>query len=353
MTTEQSAEAGEPIDGELQGTGVAEDPIRLTTNEGDVDKRLDQYLVEHIEGFSRSLLQKAIEQKLVLVGNQPAKVSRRLKAGEAIQVILPEKQEQTIKAEPIPLDVVYEDDFLVVINKPAGLIVHPGRGNYSGTLANALQFHFDELSDQGGEHRPGIVHRLDRDTSGVLVVAKNNQIHAALSQQFEHRDVEKEYLAIVWGHVEFDSDFIETDIRVHSKVREKMTVCPPSADSRHASTFYETVRRTGEVSVMRLFPKTGRTHQLRVHMQHLGHPILADKMYGGRHSVSMNDLKLGLEMDADQADKKPLIKRQALHARRLKFRHPESEQWLEFEAPVPEDMQSILDLLEQAEPTED
>jgi 23S rRNA pseudouridine1911/1915/1917 synthase len=267
---------------------------------------------------------------------------------------LPELPDQSLPAEDIPLEIVYEDDSLVVINKAAGMIVHPGKGNYRGTLAGALQFHFDRLSDAAGKLRPGIVHRLDRDTSGLLVVAKDNQVHHRLSEQFERREVVKEYRAVVHGVVERDSDWIETHMRVHPKSRERMCVCAPGGNARQATTFYEVLERFDEFTSVRLLPKTGRTHQLRVHMRHLGHPIVADRLYGGQVPVELiaaaSESTIEAEDEPDEhgepeaaaADSSAPISRQALHAFRLEFDHPVTQQRIKLEAPLPADIQALL-----------
>lgn len=300
--------------------------------------RVDHYLSRLYPNFSRALFQRAIEAHAVLVNGLPVKISRRLRVNDVVTYHLPEAPDQSIEPEDIPLDVMYDDEWLIVINKPADMIVHPGRGNYSGTLAGALQFHFDKLSDVAGKHRAGIVHRLDRDTSGVLVVAKDNTIHNHLSRQFEQRTVEKEYRALVWGEVQFDRDYIETYVRVSQRNRERMMVCPAGGNARHAATFYEVLERFRGFTFLRLCPQTGRTHQLRVHMHHLGHPIVADRLYEGRAALRLSDLIDNLPADQDQI----LIDRQALHALRLCFDHPVTGQRLEFEAPLPADFQRAL-----------
>jgi 23S rRNA pseudouridine1911/1915/1917 synthase len=308
--------------------------------------RVDHYLTRLYPNYSRASFQKAITQETILLNGLPVKAGRRLRVNDALAIRLPETpDERTLPAEDIPLEILFEDEYLVVINKAADMIVHPGRGNYTGTLAGALQFHFDTLSDAAGKFRPGIVHRLDRNTTGVIVVAKDNQVHGKLSAQFEKREVKKEYRALVWGRPDFDSDFIETHIRTHPKVREKMHVCGEGGNARSAATFYEVISRFEKVSYMKLLPKTGRTHQLRVHMKHLGHSILADSMYDGGHSVSVVDL---FSKPPAAGEASPLISRQALHAHRLGFRHPYSGKEVEFQAPLPPDMQAVLDVLEAA-----
>lgn len=303
--------------------------------------RLDHYLTRLYPNFSRAAMQKACSDGGVTINGLPVKASRRLRVNDRLGVVLPTVADEGIPAEDLPLTILHEDDDLVVLNKQAGMIVHPGRGNPSGTLAAALQFHFDRLSDAAGQHRPGIVHRLDRDTSGVIVVAKDNQTHHRLSSQFEARTVEKQYLAIVKGHPQFDSDWIETFIRTHPKHREKMQVCGEGGDAREAVTYYEVAERFAGFALMRLYPKTGRTHQLRVHMRHIQHTIAADKQYGG---PPMSRAILGGEGE------EPLIDRQALHAHQLSFDHPSTGKRMTFTAELPEDMQRTIEALRELRP---
>jgi 23S rRNA pseudouridine1911/1915/1917 synthase len=339
--------------------GLSSDqPILITVEARAQGWRVDHYLSRLFPNFSRALFQKAIEQHAILVNGIPVKTSRKLRMNDRLSVRLPQLPDRTLPPEDIPLDILFEDEFLVVLNKQPGLIVHPGKGNYRGTLAGALQFHFDRLSDIAGQLRPGIVHRLDRDTSGVLVIAKDNQVHHRLSGQFERREVTKEYFAIARGVFDLDEDEIATHLSIHPQHREKMTVCQPGGNARPAVTRYSVAKRYAGFTTVRLFPKTGRTHQLRVHLQHLGHPIVADRLYGGRGaSLSLADLlprsgpavteQSGQPSDPDsQSGESPaetvLIARQALHARRLVFRHPHSGKELEFEAPLPDDIQRTV-----------
>lgn len=317
------------------------EPVKLTVEARAHGWRVDHYLARIFPNYSRAAFQRAITQKAVTINGLPVKSGRRLRVNDCISVRLPEEPDETLPPEDIPLDILYEDESLVAINKAADMIVHPGKGNYRGTLAGALQFHFDSLSDVAGQLRPGIVHRLDRNTTGVMVVAKDNQVHSRLSRQFEQREVTKEYRAIVWGRVEFDTDLIETHLRVNRRHREKMEVCEPGGNAREAVTWYEVQERFPSASYVRLLPKTGRTHQLRVHMAHLGYPIIADSQYGGRSQATQADLA----GDRHASDSPAVITRQALHARRLCIRHPVSGKPLEFEAPLPADMQSTLDIL--------
>ena len=304
-------------------------PIRVTVESRAHGWRLDHYLVRLYPNFSRSQFQSSIAAEAVTVNGLPAKSSRRLRVNDVVELSLPEDAAPRVEPEDLPLSVIYEDEHLVAIDKPADMIVHPGRGQTTGTLVAALQFHFDSLSDVGGTLRPGIVHRLDRDTTGVIVVAKNNQVHHKLSRQFELREVTKRYHAICWGRLELDSDYIETHVGVSRRNREKMRVVPAGGKSRHAETFYEVIERFDRTSYLRLSPRTGRTHQLRVHMAHLNHPFLADRLYGG-------DRPEGRELP---------IRRQALHARSLEVTHPVTGKAIRFEAPLPEDFCQVLECL--------
>ncbi len=336
-------------------------PIEITVEARAHGWRLDHYLSRLFSNHSRAQLQRAIESGTILLNGLTARSSRRLRVNDRIWVELPDAEECTIPAENIPLDVLYEDEAIVVVNKTANLVVHPGRGNYRGTLAGALQFHFNQLSDVAGRHRPGIVHRLDRDTSGVILVAKDNQVHQKLSSQFERREVRKEYRAIVRGLPELASDYIRTFVCVHPRVRERMMVCPEGGNAREAVTFYRTARTFGNrFALMELHPSTGRTHQLRVHMQHIGNPIVADKLYTGQTMLKKSELNVSPCVTESSAVEKAvssasvetaaaddlLICRQALHAFRLTIRHPLTGNEMQFEAPLPEDFQRTLTALE-------
>lgn len=322
--------------------------------------RLDHYLARLHPNYSRAQFQREIETGEIVVNGLPAKASRRLHVNDIVQFHLPREPDRSVVPEDLPLEVLFEDAHLVVLNKSANMVVHPGRGHQRGTLVGALQFHFDRLSDVAGADRPGIVHRLDRDTTGVMVVAKDNQVHHRLSGQFERREVEKEYAAIVWGVLDRDSDWIETHLRVNPREREKMMVCEAGAGARSAVTYYEAAERFAGFTLVRLFPKTGRTHQLRVHMKHLGHAIAADKVYGGRSELRWSDVLGGPERGGrgmraggaagafgggkgmDPGGDRVLIARQALHARRIVFHHPVTGARLEFVAELPADMQETL-----------
>ncbi len=249
--------------------------------------------------------------------------------------------------QAIPLSVLYEDDAIVVVDKPAGMIVHPAKGHWEGTLASALAHHFGPLSGRGGPTRPGIVHRLDRDTSGVIVVAKNDQAHDALAAQFKSREVEKEYLAIVVGVPDRDRDVIDEPIGPHPTQREKKAIRRAHPDARPAVTVYEVVERFAGFALVRARPKTGRTHQIRIHLAHIGCPVLCDRLYGGRAKISELELipkgKIGQDISTtDVEPEHPLLERQALHAHRLALTHPTTGERMQFEAFVPPDMENTL-----------
>lgn len=302
--------------------------------------RVDHYLTRIFPNYSRGLFQRAISQNQVLINGLPIKSSRRLRVNDRISVCLPEEPDSSIAPENIPIDVLYEDEFIAVINKQADLVTHPGKSNFTGTLAAAVQFHFDQLSDVAGQLRPGIVHRLDRDTTGVIVIAKDNTVHNRLTRQFERREVKKEYRAIAVGRVDRMADYIRTHVKTHPKVREKMIVCEPEEKSREAVTFYNVLEEFDGYTEFQLKPETGRTHQLRVHLKYIGCPIVADKLYAGHDRLTLGELT-GEAMP----DEAPLIARQALHAHRLQLRHPVTDAIMEFIAPIPDDMQRLKQAL--------
>jgi 23S rRNA pseudouridine1911/1915/1917 synthase len=308
-------------------------------------QRLDQYLAAQFEDFSRSLIRKAIDAGTVTVNGQPPKASYKVKTGDLIRLWLPKPRTGHPVPEDIPLDVLYEDDWLAVIDKPPDMVVHPAKGNWSGTLANAITHRFGALSAAGGEHRPGIVHRLDRDTSGVILVAKEEQTHRALSLQFELRQVFKEYAAITQGALDRDSDYIEARIVKHRHDRVKMAVTEDDEDddAKDACSYYEVAERFAGYTFVKVQPKTGRTHQIRVHLASVGCPVLADKMYSGRDQFRLSDLVPGLDPVSDEI----LLSRQALHAHRLRFRHPKAGAWLEVVAPLPAEFERTLAALRQ------
>lgn len=307
-------------------------PIEIVVGESDNDVRLDWYLARQFPSYSRTHLRRAINAGAVEVDGRRPKASHRLSQGERVTIVLPELPRQGPEPEAIALSVVYEDDWLAAINKPPGMVVHPGRGHWSGTLAGAIQHHFGQLSSLGGPTRPGIVHRLDRDTSGIIVVAKNDRAHRRLADQFEARTVSKEYLAIVIGQPELDRDTIDLPIGQHPYQREKMAVRRDDPAARAASSFYEVVERFRGFALVRVVPRTGRTHQIRVHLASIGCPVLCDRYYGGRSRLTMGDL------EGRPDDQTVVLDRQALHAFRLSLAHPQTGEPLRLEAPLADDL---------------
>lgn len=310
--------------------------------------RLDLYLASNYSDFSRSAIQRVIESGSVFVNGRPAKSSYKLRNNDHLRIELPEPTHALPTPEDIPLDVLYEDEFLALVNKPADMVVHPARGHWTGTLVNAISFHFGKLSQEHGAYRAGIVHRLDRDTSGVILIAKEERTHRDLSNMFERRRVFKEYAAITAGVLDRDSDYIEGRIKHHPTERIKMSVTDDEddEDAKDACSYYEVIERFRGFTFCRIQPRTGRTHQIRVHLASAGCPVLADKVYGGRDSVNLRDLVPEAPIDQDR----PLLLRQALHAWRLRFKHPRLDRWMEFEAPLPEDFRQTLEALRQFRP---
>ena len=309
--------------------------------------RLDQYLAGMFPDHSRSVIQKVIEAQGVQVNDKPGKASYRIRYGDRVRICLPAPTHDLPVPEDIPLSVLYEDEYLALVDKPADMVVHPAKGHWSGTLVNALQFRFAELSQAGGEYRPGIVHRLDRDTSGVILIAKEEQTHRDLSLQFETRKIFKEYQAITAGVLDRDSDYIERRIAKHSREREKMMVTDEEEDSKEACSYYEVIERFRGFTFCRIQPRTGRTHQIRVHLASVGCPVLADKAYGGRDCLRLSDVVADLDPEADEI----LIGRQALHASRLRFLHPRHGKVIEVVAPIPLDFEKTLQALRRYRPS--
>lgn len=322
---------------------VRRGPVEIDARIKQEGVRLDQYLASNFSDFSRSVIQDAIKAGTVLVNGKPTKASYKIRSGDRVRIELPEPTHALPIAEDIPLDILYEDEFLAIVNKPSDMVVHPAKGHWSGTLVNAIAFHFTQLSEMNGAYRAGIVHRLDRDTSGVILIAKEDRTHRELSAMFERRRVFKEYAAITAGVLDRDSDYIEGRIKHHPTDRIKMFVTEDEddEDAKDACSYYEVIERFRGFTFCRIQPRTGRTHQIRVHLASVGCPVLADKVYGGRDSVSLRDLV----PEASPEEERQLLARQALHAWRLRFKHPRLERWMEFEAPFPDDIRQTLEVL--------
>ena len=292
-------------------------------------QRLDRFLVSVLEGRSRSLVQKLIADGHVTIEGRDSRPNLAMRDGERVTVDIPDVAPSLLSGEALPLEIIYQDPDVAVLNKPAGLVVHPGAGHSSGTLVNALLHHITDLSGIGGESRPGIVHRLDRGTSGVMVIAKNDAAHQELSRQFQDREVEKEYIALVWGVVQAGRR-IDAAIGRDPANRQKM-----SARAKHARSAVTRITRARHlpgVTLCQVAIHTGRTHQIRVHLSAIGHPIVGDSVYGGVRRRVAGDLRAVLRLE-----------RPFLHAERLAFKHPRDQRRMEFSVPLPADLMGVLE----------
>ncbi len=312
-------------------------------------QRIDALLAQLLNAYSRVFLRKVVQEHGARVDGEVVKPSFRLQAGQRIEFQLPPPPDDGPQPENIALDILYEDEALIAINKPPGMVVHPAKGNWSGTLASALAYRFQQLSDVGGPTRPGIIHRLDRDTSGVILVAKSNTVHLKLSEQFEQRLVQKEYFALVVGKLELDRDVIQQPIGPHPFQRDKMAIRREHPKSRDAETRYEVIERFEGITSVKVEPKTGRTHQIRVHLDHVGASVLCDRLYAGHARITRGELcrRRARKLAALPGDDDVILERQALHARRIEFKHPLSGELLQLEAPLAADIQAALDILRQ------
>ena len=300
---------------------------------GESPKRLDAFLANRDPDLSRSAIQRLMEEGRIRLNDRPVKPSHKIKPGDRITLEVPRAEPLDLKPEPIPISVLYEDDALLILNKPAGLVVHPAPGHWAGTLVNALLHHFQRpggsLSSIGGKERPGLVHRLDKETSGVMVIAKTDHAHAGLAAQFKLHSITREYEALIWGAVARPRGVIELAIGRDTKERKKFS--SRSTRPKASVTDYQVLGRYGSrASHVVLHPKTGRTHQLRVHLTSIGHPILGDETYGGRKVMRLDGLT---------------VPRVMLHARVLGFIHPVTARYLQFAAPAPADMAAVQEAL--------
>jgi 23S rRNA pseudouridine1911/1915/1917 synthase len=335
MTSDLNADENLDADSETLETSPIRTHREWVVEEENNGQRVDFFLSLKCDGYSRVFLRSVLQQGHVLVDGRSIKPAFKVQVGQVVQAELPPPPSDGPIPENIPLDVIFEDEHLVVINKAAGMVVHPAKGHWSGTLTAALAHHFQTLSDMGGPTRPGIVHRLDRETSGVIAIAKTNEVHYKLAAQFEAREVHKEYHAIVVGNLDRDRDWIRQPIGNHPYQRDKMTIRAGHESSRDAETFFE------------VKPKTGRTHQIRVHLAHIGVPVLCDRLYAGHSRATQGQLlrclARGVQLQPD--DLETVMERQALHAYQLEFTHPVTEQPMKFNAPLPDDFVKTLAVL--------
>lgn len=298
---------------------------KFLITEENKNKRLDTFLAESLDGRSRSFIQGLIEKEEVLVNSNTKKSNYKLRIGDEVQINIPEPTCLNIKPEEISIDIIYEDSDVIVVNKPQGMVVHPAPGNYEGTLVNALLNHCSDLSGINGVARPGIVHRIDKDTSGILVVAKNDNAHNKLSVQFKEHSITRVYLALVEGIIKEDEGTIDAPLARHPKERIKIAIVP---GGRRAVTHYKVIKRFKDHTLVECKLETGRTHQIRVHMCHIGHPLVGDPVYGYKKQ------KFNLEG-------------QMLYAQKLGFIHPKTNEYVEFQCDIPSYFKNVLDILEK------
>jgi len=313
--------------------------VRIDVPPKQSKQRIDVYLTHHIQNATRNKVRTGIDEGRVLVDGKKVKASHLVAPGEVIEITFHRPPRVEAKAEDIPLEIVFEDDQLLIVNKPAGMVTHPAYGNYSGTLVNALLYHCNSLSSVNTELRPGIVHRLDKDTTGLMVVAKNDVAHHLLAKQFSRRTIDREYWAIVWGKFKQRKGTIDATLGRSKRDRKKVAV---TAEGKNAITDYEVIQEFEYLSLVRLKLRTGRTHQIRVHLAHIGHPVFGDPTYAGR-SNTWGGLEGKKALQAQNLLK--LIVRQALHAKTIGFVHPATKETVRFDSELPADMQEVLNRL--------
>lgn len=334
-------ELGAAVSGD--STGEMFEHFRFVADKGQQLLRVDKFLVDHMQKASRNRIQQAAEAGCILANGKAVKSNYRVKPGDVISIVMDRpRYEFEIVAEDIPLDIVYEDRHVLVVNKPAGLVVHPGHGNYTGTLVNALAWHFRDTPDYDvNDPRLGLVHRIDKDTSGLLVVAKTPDAKTNLGRQFFNKTTKREYVAVVWGVPQPEKGTIVGNIARNPKDRLQMAVFPPDSEiGKHAVTHYEVIENLGYVSVVKCVLETGRTHQIRVHMQSIGHPLFNDARYGGDMILRGTTAAKYRQFVGNCFATCP---RQALHARTLGFVHPHTGEEMFFTCPVPPDMTALIE----------
>lgn len=313
----------------------------FTVDPGQETTRIDKWLCDRIANASRTKVQAAIEADCVLVNDRSIKNNYKIKPGDKIRVLLPEPPRDTeVYGEDLPLDILYEDSHLLVLNKAAGMVVHPGFNNYSGTLVNALVYHFGQLPQKDAYHRPGLVHRIDKDTSGLLVIGKTEFTLSHLGKQFYEHSIHRRYWALVWGDVKEDEGTIRGQLARDLKDRRKSKHYDDPEIGKLAITHYKVLERYHFCTLVECRLETGRTHQIRAHMTHLGHPLFSDEMYGGRDIRKESALPRYKQFIANGFE---IMPRQALHAKELGFVHPQSQEWMQFDCPLPDDFQQLLE----------
>ena len=315
---------------------------RMVADKGQEPLRVDKFLLNRLEGTSRNKIQQAAVDGYIRVNDKAVKSNYKVKPHDVVTVVFknPPREIELIP-EDIPLDIVYEDTDIVVLNKEAGMVVHPGFGNYSGTLVNALAFHFKDLPANGGDKtRPGLVHRIDKNTTGLMVIAKNETAMTSLSKQFYDRTIDRRYNALVWGELKEEEGSIDGHIGRSLKNRKVMTVFPEGEYGKHAKTHYKVLERFGYISLVECKLETGRTHQIRVHFQHIKHPLFNDFEYGGDKILKGTTFSKYKQFVENCFR---MIPRQSLHAKSLSFIHPATKEWMTFDSELPQDMNSVIE----------
>tara|TARA_B100000497_G_C7690765_1_gene419867 strand:+ start:1764 stop:2780 length:1017 start_codon:yes stop_codon:yes gene_type:complete len=315
---------------------------RVVADKGQEPLRVDKFLLNRLEGTSRNRIQQAAVDGYIKVNDKSVKSNYKVKPHDIVTVMFnnPPREVELIPQD-IPLDIVYEDEDIVILNKEAGMVVHPGFGNYSGTLVNALAFHFKDLPANGGDlTRPGLVHRIDKNTTGLMVIAKNEAAMTSLSKQFYDRTIDRRYNALVWGELKEEEGTIDGHIGRSLKNRKVMTVFPEGEYGKHAKTHYKVLERFGYISLVECKLETGRTHQIRVHFQHIKHPLFNDFEYGG-DKILKGTTFTKYKQFVENCFR--MIPRQSLHAKSLAFTHPRTKEWMKFDSELPEDMKSVIE----------
>ena len=315
---------------------------RVVADKGQEPLRVDKFLLNRLEGTSRNKIQQAAIDGYIYVNDKAVKSNYKVKPKDVVTVMFknPPREIELIPQD-IPLDIIYEDEDIVILNKEAGMVVHPGYGNYSGTLVNALAYHFKDLPANGGDiTRPGLVHRIDKNTTGLIVIAKNEMAMTSLSKQFFDRTIDRRYNALVWGELKDEEGSIEGHIGRSLKNRKVMTVFPDGEYGKHAKTHYKVLERFGYISLVECKLETGRTHQIRVHFQHIKHPLFNDFEYGGDKILKGTTFSKYKQFVENCFR---MIPRQSLHAKSLSFSHPRTNEWLCFDSELPQDMKSVIE----------
>lgn len=316
--------------------------LRIVTDKRQEPLRIDKFLMNRVEGATRNKIQQALEDGFIKVNNEAVKPNYKVKPGDEIVVLETRRPESSeIIPEPLPLNIVYEDDDVIVINKQAGMVVHPGCGNYSGTLVNGLAYYFQqEQIDATSLNRVGLVHRIDKDTSGLILVAKTEKAMSDLAAQFKKHTVHRRYIALVWGNLEEDEGTIGAHVGRNLRFRKIMAAYPDGEHGKEAITHYKVLERFNYVTLVELRLETGRTHQIRVHMKHKGHPLFNDATYGGNFIVK-GTVFAKYKQFVDNCFK--ILPRHALHAKELGFTHPKTRQWMQFDSDIPTDIQQVIE----------